>query len=54
MNSVYSAVFSPDGRTLATVSTDHTTRLGDCADLHRPQALATLNGHTGAVVGRVG
>jgi WD40 repeat protein len=40
--------FSPDGRTLATASADHTARLWDVAT-HRQ--IATLRGHTDSVTG---
>ncbi len=45
--SVVSAAFSPDGRTLATTSDDHTVRLWDMAT---DQPLATLIGHKASVV----
>jgi WD40 repeat protein len=40
---VTAAVFSPDGKTLATGSADNTVRLWDVAT---PRVLATLKGHT--------
>ncbi|ATL31300.1 WD40 repeat domain-containing protein [Streptomyces formicae] len=45
-DSVQSAVFSPDGRTLATASFDHSVKLWDTRSHH---LLATLNGHADAV-----
>jgi WD40 repeat protein len=45
-SSVYAVVFSPDGKTLATASADHTARLWDAATGH---PLATLPGHTDRV-----
>ncbi|MEW2558571.1 nSTAND1 domain-containing NTPase, partial [Streptomyces griseorubiginosus] len=42
-DNVYSVVFSPDGRTLATASFDHTARLWDVTTGH---LLHTLTGHT--------
>ncbi len=47
---VVSVAFSPDGRTLATASFDHTARLWDISDPHRPGQLGTLTGHTDGVV----
>jgi len=49
-NGVNVVVFSPDGRTLATGSTDGTGQLWDVGDLRRPRPLGTLTGHAGGVV----
>ncbi|MFH9402214.1 WD40 repeat domain-containing protein [Streptomyces sp. NPDC017638] len=47
---VASAVYSPDGRTLATTSYDRTVRLWDIRDTTRPAPLGRpLTGHTDAV-----
>lgn len=43
------AVFSPDGRTMATGHNDTTARLWDVMDPRRPSQLAQLTGHTGWV-----
>ncbi|MEV6803932.1 WD40 repeat domain-containing protein [Streptomyces sp. NPDC051132] len=44
---VYLTSFSPDGKTLATASYDHTVRLWNVADPHRPAPLGKpLTGHT--------
>jgi WD40 repeat protein len=44
---VYSAAFSPDGKTVVTASKDSTARLWSAAD---GTALATLSGHQGRVL----
>lgn len=46
---VNSVAYSDDGRTIVTASHDHTARLWDATDPHRPVSLATLSGHTDAV-----
>lgn len=43
--------FNPDGRTVATVSNDHTARLWDVTDPHHPEELAVLTGHADVVYG---
>jgi WD40 repeat protein len=51
---VISMVFSPDGRTLATGSRDHTVILWDVSDPGRPKRIGPpLTGHTGEVVSMV-
>jgi WD40 repeat protein len=46
---VYSATFSPDGRTLAASSADQTIWLWNVSDLRHPVQLAKLTAATGAV-----
>ncbi|HEU5475284.1 MAG TPA: WD40 repeat domain-containing protein [Actinophytocola sp.] len=42
---LHSVVFSPDGHTMASASADHTARLWDTTNPHRPAELAVLTGH---------
>ncbi len=50
--SVWAVAFAPDGRTLATTSTDRTVRLWDLSDRDHPRPLGPpLTGHTGPVYG---
>ncbi|MBP2478423.1 WD40 repeat protein [Crossiella equi] len=46
---IIAVALSPDGRTMATGSDDHTVRLWDIADRRHPVHTATLGGHTEAV-----
>jgi WD40 repeat protein/energy-coupling factor transporter ATP-binding protein EcfA2 len=46
---VTSAIFSPDGHTLATTSADGAIQLWDVATPQRPTEMATLNGHAGPI-----
>ncbi|MDX3661243.1 hypothetical protein PV646_28395 [Streptomyces sp. ID05-26A] len=48
-NVVMSVAVSPDGRTLATGSDDHTVRLWNITDPRKPVEVATLAGHTESV-----
>jgi WD40 repeat protein/energy-coupling factor transporter ATP-binding protein EcfA2 len=48
-NSVKGVALSSDGRVLATGSDDHTARLWDISNFHRPRPLGALTGHTNYV-----
>jgi WD40 repeat protein len=48
-NYVFSAAFSPDGRTLATASADPEARLWDISNPYHPAQLVVLTGHTDKV-----
>jgi WD40 repeat protein len=48
-NSVYAAVFSPDGRTLALAEEGRKTTFWDLADPANPQRLATMRGQASSV-----
>jgi WD40 repeat protein len=51
-NAVWGVAFAPDGRTLATSSSDQTVRLWDLSNQDQPRPLGTpLTGHTNAVYG---
>ncbi|CAL9471349.1 nSTAND1 domain-containing NTPase [Streptomyces sp. enrichment culture] len=45
-DNVNAVAYRADSRTLVTGSNDHTARLWDITDPHRPRPLATLTGHT--------
>lgn len=49
-STVYAAVFSPNGRTLATASIDQTIRLWDVTDPHHPESLATVTNPADRVI----
>ncbi|MGW0484230.1 nSTAND1 domain-containing NTPase [Nonomuraea sp. NPDC003214] len=49
-NAVYATAFSPDGRLLATGSTDRTLRLWDLSAPHRPALLATAGSRAEGVL----